>query len=91
MCGRVVARVIAAELGKKPGQAVVVDNRPGARGSVGGLRVSQAPADGYTLMLGNSTPSACSMIRPQRQPAHGKPDTQRRYIIHSCLRTIYSG
>ena len=86
-----VARVIGAELGKKPGQAVVVDNRPGAGGSVGGLRVSQAPADGYSLMLGNSIPSRCSMIRPQRQPAHGKPDTPCRYIIHSCLRTICGG
>jgi tripartite-type tricarboxylate transporter receptor subunit TctC len=52
----IVARVMAEQLGKKLGQAVVVDNRPGAGGSVGGLVVAQAPADGYTLMLSNSTP-----------------------------------
>jgi len=53
----IVARVMAEQLGKKLGQAVVVDNRPGAGGSVGGLVVTQAHADGYTLMLSNSHPS----------------------------------
>jgi hypothetical protein len=47
----IVARVMAEQLTTKLGQAVVVDNRPGAGGSVGGLVVTQAPADGYTLML----------------------------------------
>ena len=35
---------------------MVVDNRPGAGGSVGGPPLAQAPADGYTLMMANSTP-----------------------------------
>ena len=52
----IVARVIGEQLGKKLGQPIVVDNRPGAGGSVGGLAVVQAPPDGYTLMLSNSTP-----------------------------------
>ncbi|MDQ6639454.1 MAG: tripartite tricarboxylate transporter substrate-binding protein, partial [Pseudomonadota bacterium] len=52
----IVARVIGEQLGKKLGQAVIVDNRAGAGGSVGGTNVVQSPADGYTLMLSNSTP-----------------------------------
>ena len=52
----IVARVMAEQLAKKLGQPVLVDNRPGAGGSVGGSLVAQAPADGYTLMLSNSTP-----------------------------------
>jgi tripartite-type tricarboxylate transporter receptor subunit TctC len=52
----IVARTIAEPLGQKLGQPVVVDNRPGAGGSVGGLATVQAPADGYTLMMANSTP-----------------------------------
>jgi tripartite-type tricarboxylate transporter receptor subunit TctC len=52
----IVARVMAEQLARKLGQPVVVDNRPGAGGSVGGTLVVQAPADGYTLMLSNSTP-----------------------------------
>ena len=52
----IVARVMAEQLARKLGQPVVVDNRPGAGGSVGGALVVQSPADGYTLMLSNSTP-----------------------------------
>ncbi len=52
----IVARVMAEQLARKLGQPVLVDNRPGAGGSVGGSLVAQSPADGYTLMLSNSTP-----------------------------------
>jgi tripartite-type tricarboxylate transporter receptor subunit TctC len=64
----IVARVMAEQLGKKLGQAVVVDNRPGAGGSVGGLLVSQAAADGYTLMLSNSTPISIGPFALDKQP-----------------------
>ena len=64
----IVARVMAEQLGKKLGQAVVVDNRPGAGGSVGGLLVTQAPADGYTLMLSNSTPISIGPFALEKQP-----------------------
>jgi tripartite-type tricarboxylate transporter receptor subunit TctC len=55
-------------LGQKLGQSVVVDNRPGAGGSVGGLAVAQAPADGYTLMLSNSTPISIGPFALEKQP-----------------------
>ena len=42
----IVARVMAEQLSIKLGQPVVVDNRPGAGGSVGGSFVAQSPADG---------------------------------------------
>ena len=64
----IVARVMAEQLGKKLGQAVVVDNRPGAGGSVGGLLVTQAPADGYALMLSNSTPISIGPFALEKQP-----------------------
>ncbi|MDP1741108.1 tripartite tricarboxylate transporter substrate binding protein [Polaromonas sp.] len=64
----IVARVMAEQLGKKLRQAVVVDNRPGAGGSVGGLLVAQAPADGYTLMLSNSTPISIGPFALEKQP-----------------------
>jgi tripartite-type tricarboxylate transporter receptor subunit TctC len=64
----IVARVMAEQLGKKLGQAVVVDNRPGAGGSIGGLVVAQAPADGYTLMLSNSTPVSIGPFALEKQP-----------------------
>jgi len=64
----IVARTIAEPLGQKLGQPVVVDNRPGAGGSVGGLATVQAPADGYTLMMANSTPLSIGPFVLDRQP-----------------------
>lgn len=64
----IVARVVAEQLAHKLGQGVVVDNRPGAGGSVGGLVVAQAPADGYTLMLSNSTPVSIGPFALEKQP-----------------------
>lgn len=64
----IVARVLAEQLGPKLGQPVVVDNRPGAGGSVGGLLVTQAPPDGNTLMLSNSTPISIGPFALEKQP-----------------------
>lgn len=46
-----VARVVGPVLSKRLGQAVVVENRPGASGSVGAGELARAKPDGYTLML----------------------------------------
>jgi tripartite-type tricarboxylate transporter receptor subunit TctC len=64
----IVARVLAEQLASKLGQGVVVDNRPGAGGSVGGLAVHQAAPDGYTLMLSNSTPISIGPFALEKQP-----------------------
>ena len=50
--GDVLARVIAADLGKRLGQAVVVEDKPGASSNVATEYVARAPNDGYTLLLG---------------------------------------
>lgn len=47
----VIARVVAAPLGKALGQTVIVDNKPGASGNLGVSEVVKSPADGYTLMV----------------------------------------
>lgn len=45
----IVARVIGEALGNALGQRVVIDNRPGAGGTVGTALLATSPADGYTL------------------------------------------
>lgn len=46
-----VARVIAPRLSERLHQPVVIDNRAGAGGAIGGDAVAKSPADGYTLLL----------------------------------------
>ena len=46
-----LARIVGQKLSEKWQQPVVVENRPGAGGNVGMEFVSQAPADGYTLLM----------------------------------------
>jgi tripartite-type tricarboxylate transporter receptor subunit TctC len=47
----IVGRMIAAQLGDRLGQQVVVDNRGGAGGTIGTEIAAKAPADGYSLLL----------------------------------------
>ena len=49
------SRVIAHELGRRLGQQVVVENRPGAGATIGAEAVAKAPADGHTLLLASQT------------------------------------
>ncbi|MEH3087463.1 MAG: tripartite tricarboxylate transporter substrate binding protein [Xylophilus ampelinus] len=50
-----IGRAIAQPLSEAIGQPVVVDNRPGANGNIGGDAVAKAPADGYTLLLSSGS------------------------------------
>jgi tripartite-type tricarboxylate transporter receptor subunit TctC len=49
----VYARIIGARMSEAWGQAVVVENRPGAGGNIAAEAVARSPADGYTLVMGS--------------------------------------
>src|SRR5438876_1290897 len=51
----IMARTLAPALCDELGQPVVVDNRPGAAGSICAAAVAKAPPDGYTLFLASSS------------------------------------
>jgi tripartite-type tricarboxylate transporter receptor subunit TctC len=60
----VLARLVAAEVQRRSGQPVTVENRPGGAGNIGILAVAQAPADGHTWLFipqGNITINATLM------------------------------
>jgi tripartite-type tricarboxylate transporter receptor subunit TctC len=64
----VLARVMAEQLTRKLGQPVVVDNKPGAGGTIGGAQVAASAPDGHTLMLSNTTPIALGPFTLEKQP-----------------------
>lgn len=61
----ILARALSQELGRKLGQSVVVDNKPGAGGTIGAQAGAQAAPDGYTLLL---TTSSTHSIGPAINP-----------------------
>lgn len=56
----VLGRILAKRMGEILGQSFVVENHPGAGGTVGTEFVSRQPADGYTLLLVNAIPHTAS-------------------------------
>lgn len=51
----ILARTVAAEVGKTLGQTIVVDNKGGANGSIAAKAVATAAPDGYTLLLATAS------------------------------------
>ena len=51
----IMGRVLVQRLAERVGQSFVVDNRPGAGGSIGTEAAVKAPADGYTLQLASTS------------------------------------
>lgn len=60
------ARLIGKKMSEQMGQPIIVENKPGAGGSIGTAMVAKAEPDGYTLLLGNPGPNA---INPSVYPA----------------------
>ena len=58
----VIARIFAERLGAKFGQQFVVENKPGASGTIGNALVAKAPSDGYTLLFTPSTISTALLV-----------------------------
>ena len=50
-----MGRIVGGKLSERLGQQIVVENRPGAAGSIGADIAARAPADGYTILLGSTS------------------------------------
>ena len=63
-----VARQVAQHLSQATGVPVVVDNKPGANGTIAASEVARMPADGYTLLLGVSASHSISPVLMPKLP-----------------------
>ncbi|SDD42922.1 Tripartite-type tricarboxylate transporter, receptor component TctC [Cupriavidus sp. YR651] len=69
-----LGRVLASRLSETLGQQVVVDNRPGAGGTIGSDAVAKAPADGYTLLFGTVGTQSINTSLYKRLPYDAQKD-----------------
>jgi len=62
----IVARALSVPLAAKLGQPVLVDNKPGAGGTIAGAEIARAAPDGYNFLVSNTTPISLTptMITP---------------------------
>jgi tripartite-type tricarboxylate transporter receptor subunit TctC len=63
--GDIFARLIGQKLAEQLGQQFIVEDRPGAGGTIGTGAVARAPADGYTLLIGSSAVWVNASLYPQ--------------------------
>jgi tripartite-type tricarboxylate transporter receptor subunit TctC len=66
----VLGRALAAKLSQSIGQQIVVDNRPGAGGSIAAALVAKSPPDGYTIWLQDMTSHAINQSLYSSLPYH---------------------
>ena len=81
----IVGRAIGKKLSEAWGQAVVVENRPGAGGIIGSTVAAAAPPDGYTLLLVSSTFTINPAIRKKMPFDTLKDFTPVAFIARSPL------
>ena len=84
----ILARALSQKLGEKIGQSVVVENRPGAGGTIGADAASKAAPDGYTLLLAaSSTHSIGPAINP-KIPYNAEADFTPLAYVASSLNIV---
>jgi tripartite-type tricarboxylate transporter receptor subunit TctC len=66
--GDVAARIISQKLGEMLGRAMIVENKPGASGTVAAEYVARAPKDGYTLLLATIAATINATMMPDKGP-----------------------
>jgi tripartite-type tricarboxylate transporter receptor subunit TctC len=90
--GDVLVRAIAPALSLRLGQAIVIDNRPGAIGTIGSLAAARSAADGYTLVYGTADSHSIAPHILKAPPYDAKKDfvaiapigfTPLAFVVHA--------
>jgi tripartite-type tricarboxylate transporter receptor subunit TctC len=83
-----IARLVGEELTKAIGQAVVVENRPGANGNIGAASAAKAAPDGYTLLLGWPGTLVSAVTLYDAKPFHPERDFEPIVLVGSVPNVI---
>lgn len=83
-----VARLIAAELAKEFGQQIVIDNRPGASGTIGMDLVARAAPDGYTIGHANILNVAIARSTMPKLPYNPRRDLRMIAQINTAANIL---
>jgi tripartite-type tricarboxylate transporter receptor subunit TctC len=70
----ILGRALSQKLGEKLGQTIVVDNRPGAGGTIGSDAAAKSAADGYTLLLATSSTHSIGPALNPKIPYNAEAD-----------------
>ena len=76
-----ISRVYGEHLGRRLGQAVIVENKTGGQGSTAAQTVKLAPADGYTLLTTISGTMFTNRVLYKTLPY----DADKDFVLISCL------
>jgi tripartite-type tricarboxylate transporter receptor subunit TctC len=79
----IVARLVAETMQRNMGQTIVVENRPGAGGSIASAQVARAEADGHTVLI----PSSSHAVNPAVYP-NLPYDTLRDFVGVTALAAL---
>ena len=63
-----LARVLAEHVGRAAGQTVIIENKPGANGTIGTAAAAKAPADGHSFLIATSTTHAANASLYRKLP-----------------------
>jgi len=72
--GDMLARIVGAKLEQKLGKPIIVDTKPGGGGVIGTNIVAKSAPDGYTMLMGTSTPLAINVTLHKSLPYNPASD-----------------
>lgn len=86
----ITARLFAQKMSESMRQQFVIDNRPGAGGSIGAQLAAEAAADGYTILHANPGPSVNNIVMRRKPPYQMRDLAPVMFIGYSPLIIVAS-
>jgi tripartite-type tricarboxylate transporter receptor subunit TctC len=84
----ILARELAKQLSERLGQQVVIDNKPGAGGTLGSDLTAKAPADGYTIQMATSSTHSIGPSLNPNMPYNARTDFTPVALVASAANVL---